>query len=150
MFSIRNQLQRKSRGKVQCFLWKCVFNNCLMFVFIEKLAKQINASFAFWRPCMLRQGVERLYRLTTQRSSRLSLSISKLATSSGPHPFRISNLFWSAHQESVGPTKLDTHLLVSQSGSLNMKWQFTNLQWKIQLLINPDFSSWLDQSLFSF
>lgn len=77
-FSFRNQLQGKSRGKVQCFLWKCVFNNCLMFVFIEKLPKKLSASFAFWRPCLLRQGVERLCRLTTQRSSRLSPSVNLL------------------------------------------------------------------------
>jgi hypothetical protein len=82
MFSFRNQLQRKSRGKVQCFLWKCVFHNCLVFVFIEKLPKQIKCIFCLLKTLYIKTGS--LKTLQTDHSEIIkTLSISKLATFSG-------------------------------------------------------------------
>ena len=85
MFSLRNQLQRKRGwGKLHFFLWKHVFNNCWMFVFIEKLPKQIKCIFCILKALYIKTGSWKI--LQTDHSeivNTLSLSISKLATFSG-------------------------------------------------------------------
>lgn len=111
-----------------------------VFIFIEKLPKKLSASFAFWRPCLLRQGVERLLQTDhSEVAKTLSPSVNLLCPQAWSSSFQDQQFVLVSTPRVHGSHKADTHLLVSQSASLNMKWQFTNLQWNIQMLTNPDF-----------
>lgn len=57
----------------------------------------------------------------------------------GPQPFRISNLFWSVHQEFIGPTELDTNL----SRSWRIKYQTSNDD---LLIYNEKYKCWSVQN----
>lgn len=107
-----------------------MFNVC----FYRKTTKKIKCIFCLWRPCLLRQELKDSADWPL-RGRQDSLHHKLAILRPGPHPFRISNCcFGQSTHQTMGPTKLDTHLLVSQSASLT---------WNDNLLIyNETYKCW--------
>lgn len=153
-FPLEINYKQKGWGKHWCFLGKCVFSNCLMFVFIEKLSKQNN--FIFWILKTMYRGSGCCWVIQADHSEVTNILCLQGYTchvpGPGPQSFRISNLFWSAHQEFIIGSHKAGHPFITFIGNAisNIEWWFINLQWKIQMSVSPEFSSWPSQSFFSF